>query len=110
MPLGTLAGNPTCSGIRDPASFWIMRSWQGNIPSPSRNHSGSKHPEVTLCYDGRRTLEDPDSRWLEFTGKSAGQVKCDSAHAERKCREHAERYAEMKRKARTILDGRGSLT
>jgi hypothetical protein len=31
----------------------------------------TKYPEVTICYDGKRTIEGPDSRWFEFTGKAA---------------------------------------
>ena len=28
-----------------------------------------KHPEVTIWYDGKRTIDDPSSQWFEFTGK-----------------------------------------
>jgi hypothetical protein len=67
----------------------------------------TNHPEVTICFDGRREIEDPDSRWIEFTGKSAGRVKCGTAKAEAKCREIAERYDALKQAARLMIDQHG---
>jgi hypothetical protein len=64
----------------------------------------SNHPDVTVHSDGKRTIEDPSSRWFEFTGKRAGRVKCHSASAEAKCREYRSRYAAMKARARAIID------
>jgi hypothetical protein len=66
----------------------------------------SRHPEVTIAFDGKRTIEDPASRWFEFTGKGAGRVKCDSASAGSKCREYAERYQAMKKQARALIGGK----
>jgi hypothetical protein len=62
-----------------------------------------KHPDVTICHDGRRLIDDPDSLWFEFTGKSAGRVKCTSPKADAKCREFAERYEAMKRAAKSLI-------
>jgi hypothetical protein len=64
----------------------------------------ANHPEVRICYDGQRIIDDPDSRWFEFTGKRAGRIKCDSSKAEQKCRDYAERYDAMKRAARALID------
>jgi hypothetical protein len=66
----------------------------------------SKHPEVRLRFDGKRSIDDPASRWFEFTGKGAGKVKCSSPKAEAKCREYAVRYAGMKADARALIDRR----
>jgi hypothetical protein len=63
----------------------------------------SKHPEVTLCYDGRRTIDDPASRWFEFTGKGAGRVKCDSKTAQARCQKYAAQYAAMRARARKAI-------
>jgi hypothetical protein len=63
-----------------------------------------KHPEVTICYDGRRTIVDPDSRWIEFTGKGAGRVKFGSATADERCRAYAEHYKHMKQVARLLIE------
>ena len=64
----------------------------------------TNHPEVTICFDGRRELDDPDSRWIEFTGKGAGRIKCGSPKAEQRCIEYAERYDAMKQAARILID------
>jgi hypothetical protein len=64
----------------------------------------ANHPEVILCFDGRREIADPSSEWFEFTGKGAGRVKCGSPNAEAKCREKADSYAAMKAKARALID------
>jgi hypothetical protein len=63
----------------------------------------AQHPEVLLAHDGKRTIEDPAARWFEATGKSAGRVKCDSASAEARCRQYAERYAALRAAARTLV-------
>jgi hypothetical protein len=61
------------------------------------------HPEVILRFDGKREITDPNSEWFEFTGKSAGSVKCSSPNAESKCKEFALRYASMKEEAKGLL-------
>ncbi|WP_367874418.1 leucine-rich repeat domain-containing protein [Luteolibacter sp. Populi] len=66
----------------------------------------SNHPEVTVRYDGRRTIEDPDSRWIEFTGKAARRFKASSADVEAKCRAQSERYSSMKEEARALISSR----
>jgi len=66
----------------------------------------SKHPEVTLRYDGKRTIDDPASRWFEFTGKGAGRVKCDSKTAQAKCQKYAAQYAAMRERARKVISKR----
>jgi hypothetical protein len=66
----------------------------------------SKHPEVTLRYDGKRTIDDPASRWFEFTGKGAGRVKCDSKAAQAKCQKYAAQYAAMRERARKVISKR----
>jgi len=63
----------------------------------------AQYPEVTICYDGRREIDDPDSRWFEFTGKGAGRVKCGTAKAEQRCREYSERYDAMKSVAQVLI-------
>jgi len=64
----------------------------------------SRHPEVLIEYDGRRTIEDPESRWLEFTGKGAGRVKQGSPQAAKKRCAYEERYELMKRDARALIE------
>lgn len=64
----------------------------------------SNHPEVTLRFDGKRMIDDPASKWFEFTGKGAGRVKCDSTTADARCREYSERYRAMKSQARALID------
>jgi hypothetical protein len=64
------------------------------------------HPEVMIRFDGKREIDDPDSRWFEFTGKGAGRIKCGSAKAEQRCIEYAERYNDRKHAARTMIDQR----
>lgn len=64
----------------------------------------SKHPEVTVRFDGKRTIDDSASRWFEFTGKGAGRVKCGSAAADARCQEYARRYAAMEQQARMLID------
>jgi len=64
----------------------------------------AKYPEVIIRFDGKREIDDPDSRWFEFTGKGAGRVKCNSPKAERRCIEYAERYDAMRQAARALVD------
>jgi hypothetical protein len=66
----------------------------------------ANHPEVTVHHDGSRKVDDPASRWFEFTGKGAGRVKCDSTTAEKRCRAYADRYAALRRQARFLIDRR----
>lgn len=68
----------------------------------------SKHPEVTVYFDGRRVIDDPNSLWFEFTGTGAGKVKCGSATADARCRERSAQYDTMKKRARAIIDGKKS--
>jgi hypothetical protein len=62
------------------------------------------HPEVLIDYRGQRSIEDPDSRWVEFTGKGAGRVKYGTAKAAERCREYELRYHAMKQAARALID------
>lgn len=57
------------------------------------------HPEVRIYYDGSRKINDPNSEWFEFLGKSAGRVKCNNPKAEEKCNEFKRKYDKMKSKA-----------
>jgi hypothetical protein len=66
----------------------------------------SNHPDVVLCYDGRRMIADPTSLWFEATGKGAGRVKCNTPSAAEWCKEHASRYAAMRERARSVLASR----
>jgi hypothetical protein len=59
---------------------------------------------VLIRFDGKREIDDPASRWFEFTGKGAGRIKCGSSKAEQRCMEYAERYDAMKRAARILID------
>jgi Leucine-rich repeat (LRR) protein len=68
----------------------------------------AQHPEVLVRYDGKRLIEDPDSRWFEFTGRGAGKVKCSSSTAEARCRERAEQYDQMKKRARSIINNKSN--
>jgi len=63
----------------------------------------ARHPEVAFEYGNKRKIPDPATEWFIFTGRSAGRVKCTSEHAESKCREYAERYEAMKKRAREII-------
>ncbi len=63
----------------------------------------ARHPEVIVRFDGKREIPDPASQWFEFTGRSAGKVKCTSASAGAKCREYAEAYGAMKAAARELI-------
>jgi len=64
----------------------------------------SNHPEVTLRYDGRRTIDNPADLWFEFTGKAAGRVKCGSPTAEGRCAEYSGKFAAMKERAREVIN------
>ncbi len=86
------------------ASLWIELP-----PNDIRAHLPEEvirasYPEVLVRYDGKREIEDPDSRWFEFTGKGSGQIKCSAPRAEAKCREKAQRYDEMKHAARALIN------
>lgn len=63
----------------------------------------TKHPEVLLCYDGGRLIEDPASLWFEFTGRGAGSVKCSSPSVQAKCSEKAKQYDSMRLQAREVI-------
>lgn len=63
----------------------------------------SQHPEVVLRYDGTRFVDDPASRWFEFTGRGAGRVKCSSNAAEAKCQAHSARYEDLRKQARNFI-------
>jgi len=64
----------------------------------------ANHPEVTVYFDGRRVIDDPESRWFEFTGKGAGRIKCGSPKAEQRCLAYSERYDAMKQAAKVLID------
>lgn len=64
----------------------------------------ANHPDVMIRHGGSRVIADPRSLWFEFTGKSAGRVKCDSGAAEAQCRERAARYTAMKEAARAVIE------
>jgi hypothetical protein len=66
-----------------------------------------KYPEVRVNHEGKREIEDPASLWFEFTGKSAGRVKCSSTNAESKCQEYAQKYDAMKIAARALIHQKG---
>ena len=63
----------------------------------------ANHPEVSIWFDGRRMIKDPQTEWYEFLGKGAGHIKRSSPKAEKKCAEHTERYIRMKERAREVL-------
>jgi hypothetical protein len=63
----------------------------------------ANHPDVRILYDGRREVEDPDSRWFLFTGLSAGQIKCSSKLAHKRCEEKSAQYEALKHRARILL-------
>lgn len=64
----------------------------------------SQHPEVSVLYKGKRWIDDPDSRWIEFTGRAAGRVKWSSPAADARCREASERYDTLRKQARALID------
>lgn len=64
----------------------------------------SRHPEVSVQYDGKRFIDDPASRWFEFTGRAAGRVKCSSPTAEARCHKQSERYDALKKQARALIN------
>lgn len=64
----------------------------------------SDHPEVSVHYNGHRFIDDPDSRWFEFTGRAAGRVKCSSPSAQAKCLEKSQRYGRMRLQAKTLVE------
>lgn len=64
----------------------------------------ARHPEVSVHYEGKRMIDDPASRWFEFTGRGAGRVKCSSPSAEAKCREHSDQYNILKERALTLIN------
>lgn len=63
------------------------------------------HPEVVVQYDGQRFVDDPTSRWFEFTGRAAGRVKYGSPTAQARCLEKSEQYDRMKLQARELIEG-----
>lgn len=74
---------------------------------PKGTPSGGSHsrapPGVSVHYDGKCVIDDPDSRRFEFTGKGNRSVKCSSATAGARCREHSERYEAMRKRARALI-------
>lgn len=64
----------------------------------------TQYPEVLIRFDGKREIDDPNSRWIEFTGKGAGRVKCGSPNAEQRCREYTKLYVAMRQAARVLID------
>jgi hypothetical protein len=54
--------------------------------------------------EGKRTIEDPESLWFEFTGKGERRVKCGTAKSEARCRDYAARYQQMMQAARELID------
>lgn len=83
-----------------------------NIPLPANDVRAylpdhiikSDHPEVLIRYDGKRMINDPDSEWFEFLGKSAGRVKCSNPKSEEKCAEHQKKYDSMKEEAKRVIN------
>jgi hypothetical protein len=63
----------------------------------------ANHPEVTIRFDGKREIDEPYSRWYEFTGKGAGRIRYGSPAAEQRCIEYAQRYNAMKEAARNLI-------
>lgn len=63
----------------------------------------SNHPEVSIYYDGRRMINDPDSEWFEFLGKGAGRVKCSNPKSKEKCAEYQKKYNLMKEEAKKVI-------
>lgn len=61
------------------------------------------HPDVFISYNGKRLINDPNSEWYEFIGKSAGRVKCNNPKAEEKCHEFIMKYNLMKEKAKVFI-------
>ena len=64
----------------------------------------AEYPEVLVDYEGKRTVEDPESLWFEFTGKGERRVRCGTAKSEARCREYAARYIELKQAATDVID------
>jgi hypothetical protein len=90
----------------------VARDWMklpGDDPRAQLSNDvlRANHPEVLIDYEGRREIADPATEWFEFTGRGAGRVKCSSASAQGKCAEQAQRYEELKRRARALLDTQG---
>lgn len=61
------------------------------------------HPEVTIYYNGERHIKNPDDTWLEFTGKRAGKTKVGSPKEKEKCSAYAEKYEQMKDRAKQVI-------
>lgn len=61
------------------------------------------HPEVSIFYDGKRYIADPQQEYFECTGKSAGRVKCLHPQSAVKCQQYLENYATMQQQARALL-------
>jgi hypothetical protein len=64
----------------------------------------ANYPEVLIRFDGKREIDDPASRWFEFTGKGAGRIRCGSSKAEQRCMEYAKRYDAMKQAAKSLIE------
>ena len=61
------------------------------------------HPEVTIDFEGKRTIANPEDHWFVFTGTGSGRVKCGSPKAEARCREFAEKYRALRQRARDVI-------
>lgn len=107
-----LNGTQDGSGVE--GAFWgpYKKVAASQIPVPSNDIRArlspevikAQYPEVTICFDGRRLIDDPDTYWYEFTGKGAGRIKCGTPKAEAKCRESEKRFEAMKQRARVLID------
>ncbi|MGB4844148.1 MAG: hypothetical protein WBP16_06770 [Ferruginibacter sp.] len=61
------------------------------------------HPDILISYTGERLINNPQDEWFEFTGKSAGRVKCGSPESEEKCATYAQLFESMKLVARSVI-------
>lgn len=74
-----------------------------DMPLPKDDVIRTNHPEVLISYTGERLINDPKDEWFEFTGKSAGRVKCSSPKSNEKCDEYAVLFESMKKEAKEVI-------
>jgi len=56
----------------------------------------TNHPEAFISYTGERSINNPKGESFEFTGKSAGRVKCTYPKSAKKCAEYIELFESIK--------------
>lgn len=104
-------GLPDVEGAR----FGPWRKWgRSYMPMPaddprsalSDDELRAEHPDVSIDDRGRRRIPDPDDTWYLLSGTETRDVKVGTGSGERRAREFAVRYEQLREQARALLAAR----